>query len=564
MRHAQWKNWTRADGTNVTWTNELLHADDIKVWTRKEAERRKKLAAESTDIDVSVLANIDVHLIQTQYRQHAVEEKLKRHAAQHHVNMEEWTRRNMALALADENENDADQSGVEGVEEGRRVTKHDKKKKSKASSSKPLSCTRLSYSPAAGTSEKLSQRSATASTSQVPSSSQSTSLMTPCYKVKGKKRASLPADVDSPPSRSLISNYKGKKRTASSSSSHVVEEPQSARAHKRPRVREREREWNQSFVRRKELERQWSAVTRRARAAAVRIMNDVDDEAIPPLVEEFRYIEAGSSNVPIITDKEVFVRCECRPSKKERCSVQCTCQELSELYINGEKALAYTRDQCSCDPHKCPNRVAQQPRDVPIEVFKTPDRGWGVRSPVYVERGKVLGIYTGRRGVARTLAEEDKAYLFDVDGREGEYPDADDPPDLYTVDASAHGNWTRFLNHSCDPNLIVFLVVYDTIPDVSLIIIHASCCPFIFNNRMNTPAQMNMPYIAFAATKDIPAGTEFSFDYDPIATKQFRERRRGGKGNYKSASASASAIPIPKGRKMCSCGAGPGLCRGYV
>lgn len=43
----------------------------------------------------------------------------------------------------------------------------------------------------------------------------------------------------------------------------------------------------------------------------------------------------------------------------------------------------------------CPNRVAQQPRDVPVEIFKTNDRGWGVRAPVDVERGKVLGIYTG-------------------------------------------------------------------------------------------------------------------------------------------------------------------------
>lgn len=30
-----------------------------------------------------------------------------------------------------------------------------------------------------------------------------------------------------------------------------------------------------------------------------------------------------------------------------------------------------------------------------MEIFKTNNCGWGVRAPVDVERGKVLGIYTG-------------------------------------------------------------------------------------------------------------------------------------------------------------------------
>lgn len=50
---------------------------------------------------------------------------------------------------------------------------------------------------------------------------------------------------------------------------------------------------------------------------------------------------------------------------------------------------------CQCDASLCPNRVAQLPRDVPVEIFKTIDRGWGVRAPVDIEQGKVLGIYSG-------------------------------------------------------------------------------------------------------------------------------------------------------------------------
>jgi hypothetical protein len=50
---------------------------------------------------------------------------------------------------------------------------------------------------------------------------------------------------------------------------------------------------------------------------------------------------------------------------------------------------------CQCDERSCPNRVAQLARDVPVEIFKTANCGWGVCAPVDIEQGKVLGIYTG-------------------------------------------------------------------------------------------------------------------------------------------------------------------------
>ncbi|KAG6861171.1 hypothetical protein C0995_002978 [Termitomyces sp. Mi166 len=590
---AQWKNWTRADGTNVTWTNELLHEDDIQLWTRKEAERRKKLAEESTDIDVDILTNLDVHLIQTQYRRHAVEEKLKRHAAQPYVNMEQWTERNMALAMADENDADESEADKSDNENSRKNTKPRERtpsasvsgpsrsyssrskqqpslnlpssSRSKSSTSNPpLSSSRTlsrALSTAVGTPAPTSikkplQRTAMASTLEYFSSSQSTSISSSSPKVKGKQRAISQSpsfeEIDILPSRSAFSYSKlEKKRAVSPWSMLGGEELENGRMNKRPRVRD------PSGSRRRELEDEWTAVARRTRAAPVRITNDVDKEETPPLPENFRYLESEyyySSKVPMLEDKGI-------------------CQDVSELFINGKKAFAYTKDvrllhpfslyaiinnpillqrlfnldvpqgvevvecnsQCGCDPRKCPNRVAQQPRDVPIEVFKTVDRGWGVRSPMNIKRGKVLGIYTGlliRRDVAVVLPADEKSYLFDLDGREGQDPDVEDPEDLYSVDSRVHGNWTRFINHSCDPNLIIYLVVYDTIPD------------------------MNMPYIAFVAAKDIPAGTEFSFDYDPRATKKYREKREAAKGKPK--------YIIPKGRKPCSCGSGLGLCRGYV
>ncbi|KAF9218141.1 SET domain-containing protein [Gyrodon lividus] len=197
---------------------------------------------------------------------------------------------------------------------------------------------------------------------------------------------------------------------------------------------------------------------------------------------------------------------------------KCYCQDPSEIYSdNNTKVFAYFKgfftfdiprgveviecnEHCSCGS-KCGNRVAQRPRDVAIEIFDTKRCGWGARSLVDIPEGKVLGTYTGmlvRREDVENLPDEHQGYLFDLDGTE--VRDAENFGGRYTVDSYAYGNWTRFVNHSCSPNMQVYSVVYDTIPDV------------------------NMPYMAFVASKDIPAGTELTIDYHPYAEEEADEK----------------------------------------
>ena len=119
-------------------------------------------------------------------------------------------------------------------------------------------------------------------------------------------------------------------------------------------------------------------------------------------------------------------------------------------------------------------------------MFKTKCCGWGVRSTLAIERGRVLGIYTGyvielctlfltrfaqylnqetyvretssglifycpqsfnflgrRRTDAELKPENERGYLFDLDSRET--PEQEDIEDRYSVDSSAYGNWTRFI-----------------------------------------------------------------------------------------------------------------------
>lgn len=54
---------------------------------------------------------------------------------------------------------------------------------------------------------------------------------------------------------------------------------------------------------------------------------------------------------------------------------------------------------CSCD-YTCRTRVAQKPRRYPLEVFKTPDCGWGVRPAVRIPKGALIGLYSGSVAVS--------------------------------------------------------------------------------------------------------------------------------------------------------------------
>lgn len=110
-------------------------------------------------------------------------------------------------------------------------------------------------------------------------------------------------------------------------------------------------------------------------------------------------------------------------------------------------------DFCGCD-EDCPNRVVQRGRRYAVNIKRTETKGWGVfNGPKKIPEGSFIGIYAGE---LLTVEESDhrgtlynkfgRTYLFDIDFH---YMGA---VATYSVDAYHAGNFTRFLNHSCDPN----------------------------------------------------------------------------------------------------------------
>ena len=146
---------------------------------------------------------------------------------------------------------------------------------------------------------------------------------------------------------------------------------------------------------------------------------------------------------------------------------------LRNLYLDEGHAIYECNELCTCGSF-CKLRLVQRGRSLPLEIFKTGNRGWGLRCPLPLRRGQFVDTYRGEiitdaeASRRETLAREDPAsaskdsYLFTLDKFQGEPEAYGFIPDneLYLIDGQFQGGPSRFINHSCDPNLSVFSVSY--------------------------------------------------------------------------------------------------------
>ncbi len=170
---------------------------------------------------------------------------------------------------------------------------------------------------------------------------------------------------------------------------------------------------------------------------------------------------------------------------------------LKGRILHSREAIYECHEGCKCSLD-CPNRVVERGRTVPLQIFRTEDRGWGVRCPVDIKQGQFVDRYLGeiitseeadRRRAESTISQRKDVYLFVLDKFSD--PDSLDPR-LAGPPFEVDGEWmsgpTRFINHSCDPSMRIFA-------------------------RVGDHSDKHLHDLALFAIRDIPAGEELTFDY---------------------------------------------------
>lgn len=104
-------------------------------------------------------------------------------------------------------------------------------------------------------------------------------------------------------------------------------------------------------------------------------------------------------------------------------------------------------DVCDCNPSGCHNVTKPL-----VELVHCPGKkGVGIRSLQPIRKGDVLNEYIGELKYANSV--QDTSYALEL-----EYPPGDEDrmeiDNPIIIDAQVYGNWTRYINASCNPSLI--------------------------------------------------------------------------------------------------------------
>ncbi|KAK7256930.1 hypothetical protein RIF29_30534 [Crotalaria pallida] len=274
----------------------------------------------------------------------------------------------------------------------------------------------------------------------------------------------------------------------------------------------------------------------------VPVVNDVDNEKAPASFTYFRSLRHSKPFGLIRHSNGCNCSKSCVPG-----DLNCSCIQrnggdfpytANGILVSRKQMVYECGPMCQCLPN-CKNRVCQAGLKLKMEVFKTKDRGWGLRSLDPIRAGTFICEYAGeildRANVSQNGKEEHiDEYVFDTSRIFAPFKWNYEPsileevspkdtsedyaiPSPLIISARNVGNVARFMNHSCSPNVFWQPVLYEE------------------NNH-------SFLHIAFFALRHISPLTELTYDY----------------GIFRSGHTEGSSTP--KGRKKCLCGSSK--CRG--
>ncbi|XP_020671829.1 histone-lysine N-methyltransferase, H3 lysine-9 specific SUVH1 isoform X2 [Dendrobium catenatum] len=239
------------------------------------------------------------------------------------------------------------------------------------------------------------------------------------------------------------------------------------------------------------------------------LVNEVDNEKGPShftYATKVKYLNPINSMRPLPGCRCISV---CLPG-----DASCSCAQqnggnlpycANGFVVSRKHVLYECNSLCSCSVN-CRNRVTQKGVNLHFEVFRTRDRGWGLRSWDPIRAGTFICEYVGEVVDKIKVNDfgEDDHYIF-----QGNYIDEktlkwNHGPELLgepsinesdvfkplpiIISSRNVGNVARFMNHSCSPNVFWQPVLHD-------------------HN------EGDYPHIMFFAMKHIPPLMELTFDY---------------------------------------------------
>jgi len=247
----------------------------------------------------------------------------------------------------------------------------------------------------------------------------------------------------------------------------------------------------------------------------VSLVNDVDDVKGPAYftyVPTLKYRKPFSSPQP---SRSCMCRGGCQPGDLNCSCIQKNGGVLSYtalgVLLNYKALIHECGPSCLCPPN-CRNRISQAGLKVRLEVFRTKDRGWGLRSWDPIRAGTFICEYAGE--VAETSMgeelerENEDNYIFDatctnepLDVMPENSIESPKIPFPLVITAKKGGNVARFMNHSCTPNVYWQPVLRES----------------------NNEAYL---HIAFFAISHIPPMRELTYDYGTVQSGQAEQRKR--------------------------------------
>ncbi|XP_068666939.1 histone-lysine N-methyltransferase family member SUVH9-like [Aristolochia californica] len=210
----------------------------------------------------------------------------------------------------------------------------------------------------------------------------------------------------------------------------------------------------------------------------VYLFNDVDSDSGPLF-----YQYAVSPVYTPLGFTGGYLGCTCTSS----CSIGCYCidrnggelvYDSSGILLRGKPVIYECGSSCRCPP-SCSNRATQRGLKSRLEIFRSKETGWGVRSLDLIRAGDFICEYTGivlTRQLAAVISMNgdslihpgsfphrwmewgDISHVFPGCVQPG-FPSL--PPLDFALDVSRLRNVACYFSHSCTPNVMVQVVLYD-------------------------------------------------------------------------------------------------------